>query len=88
MKRIIFLAAILFSFLGASAQLEYVQGSFKRVNADAEAAGADLGHRNMAVDLVKNWPMDADGNKEAALVRVIFRNVPDDLILNKMTPSI
>lgn len=88
MKRIIFLAAILFSFLGASAQLEYVQGSFKRVNADAEAAGADLGHRNMAVDLVKKWPMDADGNKEAALVRVIFRNVPDDLILNKMTPSI
>lgn len=88
MKKTIILLLLALWTATASAQLEYVAGSFKHINSDAVEAGEDLGRRNMSEKLIKDWPDDFDGNRPAALIRTVFSNVADDQIRDKMQLSI
>lgn len=86
MKKIFLLALILIPF-AMKAQMEYVPGSFVSNNAGAKvASGNDMGVGNVT-GLSIDWPLDVDGNDNAALLIVYFDNFPPEEIKN-VTPSL
>lgn len=87
MKKIfsVIIASIL--ALTASAQMKIVEGSFRDINeGDRQAGGTDIGGINMT-GVTMDWPTDADGNDDVALLVVDFENVPLDEIDN-IVPSL
>lgn len=70
-----------------SAQMKVVPGSFRNSSASTQsAAGNSLGLTNMAPHSI-DWPLDADGNEEVALLTVTFENFPPQEIAN-VVPSL
>lgn len=87
MKKLLFLLTALFVSVCASAQINIVEGSFRDINAgDRQAEGSDIGGVNMTSTSME-WPTDADGNEDVALLVVDFENVPLDEIDN-IVPSL
>lgn len=88
MKKILFsLFAVLLLPLIGSAQMKIVTNSFRNANAaDASATGSSMGQANMTARSI-DWPTDADGNDDVALLRVYFQNFPPAEIKD-VTPSL
>lgn len=69
---------ILFAAIGSlasMAQIKIVPESFNLISNTLTTSESDMGGRNM-VDKNIEWPLDADGNEEVALLVVSFENVP------------
>lgn len=88
MKKILLtLIAALLLPAAAMAQMKIVPGSFANSNAGARSAtGTDMGQMDMTARSI-DWPTDADGKDEVALLRVYFQNFPPAEIKN-VTPSL
>lgn len=86
-KIIVALAVMLLQGAVGTAQMRVVPGSFKNSKSTSQAAsGSNLGFQNMASQSI-DWPLDADGNDEVAMVLVRFDNFPPEEIGN-VTPSL
>lgn len=71
----------------AHAQLDIVPGSFHNSNRGAStASGTSLGQQDLT-NMTIDWPLDEDGNDNAALLRVFFENFPPQEVGN-VTPSL
>lgn len=84
--KILFLICTLLS-LTANAQMKVVEGSFMNSNAKAKTAqGGDIGQQDVT-GLSIDWPVDADGNDDVALLIVEFQNFPPAEV-EQVTPSL
>lgn len=79
MKKLLLLSLFLLAAVGVNAQLSIKPGSFGGYSDNDRAAGDDMGHRNMTAQMI-DWPMNADGDDNLALLIVNFENMaPEDI---------
>ena len=84
-KLILFILAL--APMVASAQMEVVNGSLVNSNQGSRvASGQDMGAEDMTARSI-DWPLDEDGNDNAAMLRIYFENFLPEEIKN-VTPSL
>lgn len=82
MKKFIFiLFSLIYGAFHASAQIEYVEGSFKALgSANKSASGSDIGSYNMTDLIIDDWKTNADGEDINGILAVTFENLAPEEI--------
>lgn len=89
MKKLLCALCGLICSVAMSAQLQYVEGSFRSVGAaDVEASGKDLGKKNMTENLAVYAPAHDDGDAPSAIIRVGFINMAAEDIDKHVVPTV
>lgn len=85
------LLIIIFAMLaasGLSAQLRYIENSFRSTNAaDIQSSMSDLGKRSMTASLTE-FENTHDGDGKRGLLRISFKNLANDDIRDKVSISV